>query len=276
MRDALIVTALSLVPRNHGARAMGRFARSRVSRWLTGAFVRVYRVDLSEVEPQEFTTLEELFTRKLRAGVRPVSADPDALVSPVDGVCAFAGRSEGGVVPVAPGRTVALSGLLDAPVEGERDVIVLYLSPSHYHRVHVPREGVARSWRYVPGTLWPVFPAAVRRVDNLFARNERVVVRFDTDRGPLDVVLVGAFGVGRITLTVCDLVTNSGGARSSADLQPAPRLGRGDELGTFHLGSTVVLVSEPGRWRISVAAGDEVRVGQRIATGVPLLEAAGE
>lgn len=273
MRDALIVTALSVLPRNRGARAMGLLARSGVSRWLTGAFVRAYQVDLTEAEERPYPTLEALFTRRLRPGVRPISADPDALVSPVDGTCAFAGRSEGGVVPIAPGRTVSLADLLDAPIEGERDVIVLYLSPRDYHRVHVPREGVARSWRYVPGTLWPVFPAAIRRVPNLFARNERVVVRMDTDRGPLDVVLVGAFGVGRITLEVCDLVTNAGGQRSAGELVPAPRLGRAAELGTFHLGSTVVLVSEPGRWRISVAPGDAVRVGQRIGAGAPLLTA---
>lgn len=273
MRDALIVTALSVVPRNRGARAMGRFARSRVSRWLTGAFVRAYRVDLSEADGTlaDYPTLEDLFTRRLRPGVRPIAADPEAIVSPVDGTCAFAGRSVGGEIPVAPDRTVRLADLLDEPVDGERDVWVLYLSPRDYHRVHVPREGTARSWRYVPGTLWPVFPAAVRRVRGLFARNERVAVRFDTDHGPLHVVLVGAFGVGRITLALCDLVTNSGGARAAAHLEPAPFLGRGDELGTFHLGSTVVLVGEPGRWRLAVEAGDPVRVGQRIGSGAPRL-----
>ncbi|MEQ1572132.1 MAG: archaetidylserine decarboxylase [Myxococcota bacterium] len=273
MRDALIVTALSVVPRNHGARAMGRLARSRVSRWLTTAFVRAYHVDLTEAEGAigDFRTLEALFTRKLRPGSRPISADPDALVSPVDGTCAFAGRSVGGEVPIAPGRTVSLSDLLETAVVGERDVFVLYLSPRDYHRVHVPREGVARAWRYVPGTLWPVFPAAVRRVKNLFSRNERVVVAVDTDRGPLHVVLVGAFGVGRITLELCDLVTNTGGARSEGLLE-AP-LARGAELGTFHLGSTVVVVAEPDRWRVAVAAGDPVRVGVPIARGVPLLGA---
>jgi phosphatidylserine decarboxylase len=271
MRDALIVSALSVVPRKTGARAMGRIARSRASRWLTRAFVRAYQVDLGEAEGtlEHYPTLEALFTRKLRPGSRPVDADPDAIVSPVDGTCAYAGPSEGGVIEVAPGRPLRLSDLLDGPVEGERDAIVLYLSPRDYHRVHVAREGRATSWRYVPGTLWPVFPAAVRRVPNLFARNERVVVRVETDHGPMDVVMVGAFGVGRITMEVCDLVTNAGGRRAAGALDAV--LARGAELGTFHLGSTVVLVTEPGRWRITVQPGDTVRLGRTIARGRPLL-----
>ena len=273
MKDALIVSALSVVPRKRGARVMGRVARSRASRWLTRAFVRAYRVDLAEAEGDvsDYPTLEALFTRRLKPGSRPVDPDPDAIVSPVDGTCAWAGTTRDGRLEVAPDRPLHLEALLDRPVEGERDVVVLYLSPRDYHRVHVPREGLATSWRYVPGTLWPVFPAAVRRVTNLFARNERVVVRVETDRGPLDVVLVGAFGVGRITLSVCDLITNSGGRRCDGTLEDIP-LDRGGELGVFHLGSTVVLVSEPGRWRWTVAPGDPVRVGGTIGRVPPLLE----
>lgn len=273
MKDALIVSALSVVPRKTGARAMGRIARSRASRWLTRAFVRAYEVDLSECEGTlaDYPTLESLFTRKLKTGVRPVDDGPDTLVSPVDGTCAYVGPTVGQQIEIAPGRTLSIAELLDGPVEGERDVVVLYLSPRDYHRVHVPREGIARSWRYVPGTLWPVFPAAVRKVQNLFAKNERVVVRVDTERGPMDVVLVGAFGVGRITLELCDLITNSGGVRSNAELEPPSPLVRGAELGTFHLGSTVVLCCEPGRYRFTVRRGDPVRVGREIGRGVPLL-----
>ncbi len=264
VKDALIVSALSLVPRNSGARAVGRVARSPASRWLTRAFVRAYRVDLSEADGQlsDYTTLEALFTRKLREGARPVASEPDAIVSPVDGTCAFAGRSVGGRVEGAPGRALPVAKLLGRPIEGEVEVAVLYLSPRDYHRVHVPREGRASAWSYVPGTLWPVFPAAVRRVAELFALNERAVVRIDTSAGPLDVVLVGAFGVGRITLAVCDLVTNSGGAASAGPLESEVR--RGEELGVFHLGSTVVLVGRPGEHGFEVRAGDKVRVGQRI------------
>jgi phosphatidylserine decarboxylase len=229
-------------------------------------FVRRYRVDMSEVDGQveDFATLEALFTRNLKPEARPISADPLAVVSPVDGVVGFVGRTEQGRVLVAPGRTMELSRLLGERVQGELDAVVLYLSPRDYHRVHVPREGAVTAWRYVAGTLWPVFPGAVKRVRGLYERNERVCVRFSTDHGPMNVVLVGAFGVGRITLSFCDLITNSGRRALEQRIDPPVVLNRGAPLGVFHLGSTVVLAVPPGRWQWSVAAGDRVRVGASI------------
>jgi phosphatidylserine decarboxylase len=274
VKDALIVSALSVLPRKTGARAMGWTARRRVSRLVTRAFVRAYGVDLGEAaEPiGAYPTLEALFTRRLRPDARPVDDAPGAVVSPVDGRVAAAGRTDGGRIDVAPGRPLDVAALLgEGP--GEWDVAVLYLSPKDYHRVHVAREGLATAWRYLPGTLWPVFPAAVRRVDGLFSRNERAVVRQETDRGPLWTVLVGAFGVGRITLSVCDLVTNTGGRAAHAALRPPVPLRRGEELGVFHLGSTVVLAAPPGTWRLTVAPGEVVRVGRAIGQAAPALTA---
>ena len=267
MKDALIVSALSMVPRNEGARWMGRIARSRASRWLTRAFVRAYDVDLDEADGEigDYPTLEALFTRRLAPGQRPIDDRPGALVSPVDGRCAAVGRSVGGILPIAAGRPLDLAALVGPDLDGgEHDVAVLYLSPRDYHRVHVPREGAAVAWRYLPGTLWPVFPAAVRRVPNLFSRNERMAVALDTDGGRLWVVLVGAFGVGRISVTVCDPISNSGGPEASGRLPRLP-LARGAELGVFHLGSTVVLLAKPDAFRFEVSAGDTVRVGQVLA-----------
>ncbi len=266
MKDALLVSLLSIAPRKTGARGMGWFARTKASSLLTRAFVAAYGVDLSEAtgELSSYPTLEALFTRALRPEVRPIAPDSDALVSPVDGRCAFAGRSVRGRIEIAPGRHLDLAALIGRSFAGELDVAVLYLSPRDYHRVHVPREGMARSWNYKPGTLWPVFPAAVRRVDNLFARNERLVVHVTTDGGGLDVVLVGAFGVGRISLELADILTNTGGRATGEALEPPVSLARGALLGTFHLGSTVVLAAEPERWRWTVAAGDVVRYGAPI------------
>lgn len=267
MKDALIVSVLSLTPRNAGARGVGRFARSRLSRLATRAFVAVYGVDLGEAEGTlaDYPTLEDLFTRTLKPGARPVDDAPDALVSPVDGTCAVVGTTTDGRIEVAPGRPLDVRALLGEQIDDERDVAVLYLSPRDYHRVHVPREGLATRWRYVPGTLWPVFPAAVRRVHDLFSRNERFTVHIETGQGPLDVVLVGAFGVGRITTAVADLVTNEG-ARTplTGALEPPRSLGRGAELGVFHLGSTVVLVAPVGRWHWTVTPGAQVRVGRTL------------
>jgi phosphatidylserine decarboxylase len=233
---------------------------------MTRAFVRAYGVDLSEAsgELSDYPTLESLFTRTLRDGVRPVDVSPEAIVSPVDGRCAFVGPTTDGHIQLTPKRTLDVAALVGHPLEAEVDVVVLYLSPKDYHRVHVPREGMATAWHYVPGTLWPVFPAAVRRIDDLFARNERLVVTCETSEGPLEVVLVGAFGVGRITASVTDLVTNTGGGQAGARLEPPQPLERGSWLGTFHLGSTVILVAPRDRWQWAVEVGEPVRVGASI------------
>jgi len=270
MKDAFIVTLLSLAPRKRGARTMGWIARTRASKRMVRWFVNTYGVDLSEATRSlaDYETLEDLFVRKLKPGARPIDAEPHAIVSPVDGKVAFVGITKGGRVEIAPKRFLKVSDLLAEKVSGEHDAVVLYLSPKDYHRVHVPREGRVTSWKYVPGTLWPVFPAAVRRVKGLFERNERVCVTLDTEQGPLHAVLVGAFGVGRITLDFCDIVTNTGGRSKVQKLDSGPELQRGDGLGVFHLGSTVVLVAPPGKWKWSIQTGDVVRVGKAIGSAV--------
>jgi phosphatidylserine decarboxylase len=267
VRDALIVSLFSLLPRRRTARTMGRLARSRPSRWATSAFVRAYGVDLSEATGtvDDYPTLEALFTRSLKPEVRPIDSAPDAMVSPVDGTVASVGRTNGGKIEVAPGRFMKIADLLGEATDGERDVAVLYLSPKDYHRVHMPREGRIARWRYRPGTLWPVFPPAVRTVDGLFEGNERAIVEIATDRGPLHLVMVGAFGVGRITLSFCDLLTNTRGRAREEAPSPAPALARGALFGTFHLGSTVILCSAPGTWTWSIRAGDRVKFGAKIA-----------
>lgn len=266
MKDALIVSVLSVVPRNRGARTMGWLARSRASRAMTRLFVRAYGVDLNEAEGslQDYPTLAQLFTRKLKPGIRPVASAP--IVSPVDGRVAAVGLTEGGCIDVAPGRALDIAELLQEELHGERDVAVLYLSPKDYHRVHVPVDGAVTRWNYLPGTLWPVFPAAVRKVDGLFSRNERLAIHIETASGPVAAVMVGAFGVGRITTSFCDVVTNTGThlAHEGTPTAPVP-VKRGDELGVFHLGSTVVLVVPPGQLRWTIEAGEVVRVGQAIA-----------
>jgi phosphatidylserine decarboxylase len=273
MKDALIVSVLSLMPRKTGARAMGALARRPLSKLMTRAFVRLYGVDMSEAQAPaaSYTTLEALFTRTLRKGARPIDDTPNALVSPVDGRCAAVGKTQNGCIDLAPGRQLDIAKLIGQQFDDELDVAVLYLSPKDYHRVHIAREGEIVRWRYVPGTLWPVFPAAVRKVDGLFSRNERVVVEQDTTEGPLWSVLIGAFGVGRITLSACDIVTNAGRDATEANLAPAMSVDRGEELGVFHLGSTVVLAAPRGRWRLTGQPGEVVRVGRTIGTVTPQL-----
>lgn len=272
MKDALIVSALSVVPKSAVARWMGGFARTRfpaaVQRALLRGYVWKYRVDLSECEGDvgDYPTLVDFFTRPLRPGVRPVDMAPEAIVSPVDGAIYAVGTVERGRLIQAPGIDYAASDLLGGGHAYEGGAYaVIYLSPKDYHRVHTPREGAVRRYAYLPGRLWPVFPAATRRIRDLFAQNERLVSFLDTDLGEVALVMVGAFGVGRMRVVYADVVSNQGEPAAGGYVSPPRRLGRAEELGRFEMGSTVILVFPPGTVQWTVKAGEAVRLGQRIA-----------
>lgn len=261
MRDGLVIGLLSLVPRKAATRSMGWMARLGASRLGVRLFAWAYDVDVGEAEHpiETYRTLDAFFTRRLLDGVRPVDERPDVLVSPVDGRVAWVGTTQDGSFDVAPGRPCRVASVLDAAVDGERDVAVLYLSPRDYHRVHSPCAWQVKDWRYVPGAFWPVFPAAVRTVKELFGRNERLVLRGQGPTGPVDLVMVGAFGVARIEVAWPDVGTNRAG-EGAFEAQAAA----GSEVGMFHLGSTVILVAPAGTWQFEVGAGDRVRVGRAI------------
>lgn len=284
MNDALIVSMLSLVPKNPTARMMGRGARLRLPtlfhRALVRWFVRKYQVDLSECEGDidDFDSLAQFFVRGLKPGVRPVDDDPDVLVSPVDAKVHTVGDIVDGAFQQADGqrssvpllvgvgdpRTPGVPAELGARFEGGT-FAVLYLSPQDYHRVHVPADCTIRQTTYLPGALWPVFPAATRKVKDLFAINERLVFHLDTPFGAIAEVMVGAFGVGRMSTVLDDAVTNTGKAGKHQDLEPAPSFDRAQELGRFELGSTVILLAEPGALEWTIQPGEAVRLGRPIA-----------
>lgn len=273
MNDALIVSALSVVPKNPVARLMGRFSRTRLPkaahRALLSWYVKKYQVNLDECEGtiDDYPTLVDFFTRPLRPGVRPVDPAPDAIVSPVDAKVYTVGLVKGGRIPQAEGRDFPVADLLGEPDRHEGGAYaVLYLSPKDYHRVHTPRECRVTRFRYSPGMLWPVFPAATRHVPELFSRNERLTSFLDTDAGEVAQVMVGAFGVGRMRVVYMDLVTNTSAPARDGELTPPLELGRAAELGRFEMGSTVILVFEPGRVQLSVEPGQPVKLGQRIGT----------
>ncbi len=284
MNDAFIVSALSLVPKNFAAARVGWFARLRLPTALHRAvvrwFARKYQVDLSECEGEidDFDSLAQFFVRPLKPGVRPVDPAPDVVVSPVDAKVHTFGRIEGGRFLQAEGRPASVAELLGCTdprlpgvtaAEAERyeggHYAVLYLSPKDYHRVHTPLEGGVVGWRYLPGQLWPVFAAATAKVDELFGRNERLVFFLDTSFGRVAEVMVGAFGVGRMTTHITDLITNTGGKATDAPLAGALPVARAGELGRFELGSTVILLFEPGRIEWTVEPGQPVRLGRPIA-----------
>jgi phosphatidylserine decarboxylase len=240
---------------------------------LLRAYVRAYGVDLSvAAEPLEsHRTFNSFFTRRLTASARPVAPEPDVVVAPADARLQSAGPvPEDGRLEQIKGRSYPLEALLGGAQEAaifRRGVYAtLYLSPAMYHRVHSPIDGRICAWRYIPGRLFPVNPMAVRRVDGLFTVNERVVVRIDSDVfGPMAVVLVGAANVGRISLAFDGVVTNSGLPPTAVRPREPLPIARGEELGVFNLGSTVVLLAADASLRLAGAAvGDLVRFGQAL------------
>lgn len=244
------------------------------------AFARAVGANLDEVELAlgGYPSLGDFFARRLRRGAREVDSAPSAIISPCDGVLAARGTAVAGALVQAKGRTYQLAELVaDAELAAcltGGPYATIYLSPRDYHRVHAPVDARIEGYDYLPGALWPVNPRVAARRDGLLVRNERVVIRMNAGAlGRVALVMVGAAGVGNIRLAAA-----LGAAGDSAQWRAArePRrveLGdaevrRGDELGAFRLGSTVVLVFEPHAVELSGEVGDAVRFGQRIGRRV--------
>jgi phosphatidylserine decarboxylase len=239
---------------------------------LVHLYVRAYGVDLTEAADPvaSFQTFNEFFTRRLRAGARVVDPGPGVVASPSDSrVNSIGAVPADGLLEQIKGHTYPLQALLGGPeaAEFQRGAqATLYLSPAMYHRVHSPVAGRIRCWRYLPGRLYPVNALAVRLVKGLFVLNERIAIVIDTDDlGPVAVVMVGATNVGRMTLAFDTLTTNAGlPATAVRPATPLP-VERGQELGAFNLGSTVVLlIGRAEGLRPQARPGELVKMGQAL------------
>jgi phosphatidylserine decarboxylase len=281
MLDAIALEGLKLLPKNLVSRAMGAFSEIR---WPGPIQVLVNRISASLLdidadearrEIDEYRSLNALFTRHLREETRPIRAErPGHLTSPVDGRLAEFGEIDDGRMIQAKGRRYRLSELVDdgrlaGRFEGGK-YATLYLSPSDYHRIHAPIDGRVTSVHHIPGHLFPVNPFAVKRVDRLFAINERLISVMETAVGPVGVVKVGATCVGRITLTpdgLPSIQTNQPRqSRRRWDIDDEVELAAGDELGVFNLGSTVILLlgDDSFRFEPALERGDSLRFGERL------------
>jgi phosphatidylserine decarboxylase len=263
-------------------------ARALPARWrglAYRAFARAVGANLDEVELDlaGYPSLGDFFARRLRHGARAVDTGPGAIISPCDGVIAARGVAVAGTLVQAKGRSYQLAELVaDAELAARLTggaYATIYLSPRDYHRVHAPADARITGYDYLPGALWSVNPRVASRRDGLLARNERVVIRMNAGAlGRVALVMVGAAGVGNIRLAPA--LGGLGAAVDSAAWRSArePRrvelrdatVARGDELGAFRLGSTVVVVFEPGKVELAGEAGDAVRFGQRLGRAVAM------
>jgi phosphatidylserine decarboxylase len=250
-------------------------------------FARTYGIDVEEAEKPlaDYTGFDEFFTRRLRAGARPIADEPGGVVSPADGVVVECGLATAGKLIQAKGTLFDLSELLGdvevaARLEGGA-YLITYLSPKDYHRVHSPVSGRVVGWRHIPGTLFSVGAKSVASEPGLFVRNERFVTLIQMDDGGLcAVVMVAAIGVGHVTVSYdAEVATHRprflrAAIRHRRYDDPKP-IARGDELGIFHLGSTTIVVFEPGRVSLGTfAPGESMKMGvgigrSRGANGMP-------
>lgn len=260
---------------------IGMSARTPVPAFLRRAayhaFANVVGADLSEAERDlaAYRTFGEMFARRLQPGRRIVDEAPGVVVSPCDGRIAAIGDIAAGTLIQAKGREYTVEELVADPELAEqlRDghYLTVYLSPRDYHRVHAPVDGTISGYHYLPGTLWPVSDRFARRVDRLLARNERAVLTLETPHGPVVVVMVGAAGVGNLWLSLDDRETRTwrrtfGRTEPRRVELPPTRLRRGDELGAFYLGSTVVmLLPRQARFGAEQLHGGTLRMGQAVA-----------
>lgn len=278
MRDRLFILSQHLLPHHLLSRLAGSLANCTWS-WVKNPFinwfVNRYQVDMSqaaEPNPTAYACFNDFFTRALRPDARPLDPDQNSILCPADGVISQMGSITHGRVIQAKGQSFSVLELLGgnsahaSQFQGGQFATV-YLSPSDYHRVHMPLTGTLREMIHVPGKLFSVNQTTAANVPELFARNERVVCLFDTEAGPMALVLVGAMIVASIeTVWAGPIAPPQRLVRSQQYGISAPQLERGAEMGRFKLGSTAILLLSPGRarWNGQLSAGSLVRMGQKL------------
>lgn len=280
MKDTFFILLQHLLPQHLLSRAVGYLAASRIN-WIKSPFIKLfakqYQVNMSEAlieDLDQFANFNEFFTRELKPGMRPLA---DAkLVSPADGAISQIGTIDYGRIFQAKGRGYGLTTLLGGHTEISDPFIngrfaTIYLSPKDYHRVHMPVTGTLRETIYIPGDLYSVNQTTAEGVDNLFARNERLVAIFDTEYGPMAMVLVGAMIVAGIETVWAGQVApqQNKSWRISHQKPPEPViLEKGAEMGRFKLGSTVVLLfgKDAIEWSDQLKAETPVQLGQAISS----------
>jgi phosphatidylserine decarboxylase len=262
---------LRALPRVHISRAVGRLCDqpipSGLARAVERAYCRAYQVNMDEAEGHlgSYPSFDAFFTRPLKKGARRISPDP--VVSPSDGKLSCLGRIDTGAQIHVKGQLYEAGELIGDEQDAKRysggQFAVVYLAPGDYHRVHAPVDGKVTLLRGIPGDLFPVNSIGERYVPRLFVRNNRVAIVIDTEKmGRVTVVMVGATIVGRISVTAMP------GAPAVPPgthvVEPGFAVARGDEIGMFHLGSTAVVLFEPGL-TLTRATG-VVRMGQSLVS----------
>lgn len=292
MLDNFKLSLQYILPKLWLTRLAGWGASKRAG-WLTklviDLFVKYYKVDMKEAQKPDtdsYRTFNEFFVRPLRDDVRPINTDPNVLVMPADGVVSQLGPIEEDKILQAKGHNYSLEALLAgnylmADLFRNGSFVTTYLSPRDYHRVHMPCNGILREMIYVPGDLFSVNHLTAQNVPNLFARNERVICLFDTEFGPMAQILVGATIVGSIETVWAGTITppREGVIKRwtwpAGDNEGSIALLKGQEMGRFKLGSTVINLFAPGKVHLAeqLQSLSATKIGEPLAVSIePVIE----
>lgn len=277
VQKQLLVSILRYLPQGLISRAWGRLARVRrpkfFVRWLKQTFINAVGINMEEaaLPLEKYDCLEAVFVRYLRPKARPVDPAAHVITSPVDGTIGARGLVRQGLLFQVKGRTYSLDELLGTTDQAQHfeggHFLTIYLSPKDYHRIHAPYPGRVEKVTVLPGGLMPVFAESVAKVDKLFARNERIISYLESPAGTLVVAKIGATLVGRITLAFDARIASNQGHKKRQDLTYTPGIlfDKGQEMASFELGSTVVLVSNTPHLSFdALPEGTPIRLGQRI------------
>ena len=277
IKDLLFMMAQYILPHHLLSRLAGCIAECRWP-WFKNPlitwFVKSYQVNMSEAEqsdPTAFAHFNDFFTRSLKTDARTFVDEPGSIACPVDGAISQIGDIEAGRIFQAKGHEFSTYDLLGGSLALEKEFdggkfTTIYLSPKDYHRIHMPVSGTLREMIYVPGRLFSVSPLTASQVPGLFSRNERVVAIFDTEFGPMAMVLVGAMIVASIETVWAGLVTPPKRQLQKLSYGEPIYLEKGEEMGRFKLGSTVVMLfgKDAMNWEQALSADQGVRMGQLI------------
>ncbi|WP_439134798.1 archaetidylserine decarboxylase [Pseudomaricurvus sp.] len=281
MKDRLFIAFQYLVPQHILSRMAGWLANTSIS-WIKDPFTRwfVNRYDVNmdealETDPCAYRTFNDFFTRALKPEARPISEESNAVVCPADGAISQIGDIQHGRIFQAKGQDYNLQELVGGDAATAKQFedgkfAVVYLSPRDYHRVHMPLGGTLKSMTHVPGDLFSVNDTTAENVPRLFARNERAVCLFDTEAGPMAVILVGAMIVASIETVWAGQVTPEPRTIRTTHYDGSQNLSyaTGDEMGRFKLGSTAIVLfgKEAMEWSEEFTAGSATLMGEKMGS----------
>ena len=283
IQEALTTLPQYVLPHHALSRMMSKLTHCQNKAWknlFIKQVIRHYGVNMDESIEQDinaFKSFNHFFTRELKPGVRPLATECNAIVCPADGTVSQAGNITEGEIFQAKGKSYTATDLLGGSAERAEPFnngvfTTIYLSPKDYHRLHMPLTGTLREMVHIPGRLLSVNTATTNSVPGLFARNERVAAIFDTDAGPMALVLVGAIFVSSIE-TVWHGVVTPPSITSVQGWQyqdNAPMLKIGEEMGRFNMGSTIIVLfgKDKAQWDNEFTADKAVKLGERIGKTV--------